>query len=59
MNPALPPVMVPGPVEPNVALLLRAGWSFNAVSGDYCLAWRGNEEALFVWTGDGWLRAGR
>jgi hypothetical protein len=40
--------------EPNVELLRRLGWSVNAMAGSYCVAWRGQDEAVFQWHGNGW-----
>ena len=43
---------------PNVELLLSCGWSVNQISGRYCVAWRGSDEVVFEWRGDGWYRVG-
>lgn len=42
--------------EPNVELLRRYGWSVNAVSGRYCVAWRGRDEVVFEWRDEHWTR---
>jgi hypothetical protein len=44
--------------EPNVELLRRMGWSVNAISGSYCVAWRGRDEVVFEWRSEGWRRIG-
>lgn len=40
--------------HPNVAQLQSSGWSVNAVSGNYCVAWRGQDEVVMVWQQGGW-----
>ena len=41
--------------EPNLELVRRAGWSVRAVSGRYCVAWRGrDEEVVLVWQNGTW-----
>ena len=41
--------------EPNLEMVHRAGWSVRAVSGRYCVAWRGrNEEVVLVWRNGTW-----
>lgn len=42
--------------EPNVELLVRMGWSIGVFSGDYCVAWRGQEEVVFEWRLGDWHR---
>jgi hypothetical protein len=44
--------------SPNVELLRRLGWSVASESGAYCVAWRGRDEVVFEWRGDGWYRVG-
>lgn len=45
-------------VEPNLQELRQHGWAVNRTVGRYCYAWRGQEEALFVWRGsaEGWMQ---
>ena len=57
MNP-LSPILLSRDGEPNVELLRRSGWSVNSISGAYCAAWRGRDEVVFEWRGDGWRRVG-
>ena len=54
----LNPILLASESEPNVELLRRAGWSVNSISGAYCVAWRGRDEVVFQWLGDGWQRVG-
>jgi hypothetical protein len=54
----LNPILLARESEPNVELLRRAGWSVNSISGAYCVAWRGRDEVVFQWSGDGWQRVG-
>ncbi|MBA4062504.1 MAG: hypothetical protein C0501_02135 [Isosphaera sp.] len=53
---------VPSPsardAEPNVELLRRTGWSVGVSAGDYCVAWRGRDEAVFEWRSGGWHQIG-
>jgi hypothetical protein len=44
--------------RPNWELLRRFGWSVASISGVYCVAWRGRDEVVFEWRGDGWYRVG-
>ncbi len=50
------PVLLAKPSVPNVELLRRHGWSVNCVSGSYCVAWRGRDEAAFEWRDGEWAR---
>ena len=52
------PLMLNQDGEPNVELLRRMGWSVAAYSGAYCVAWRGRDEVVFEWQGNGWQRVG-
>jgi hypothetical protein len=52
------PLLVKTDGEPNVELLRRMGWSVGNNSGAYCVAWRGRDEVIFEWRGDGWHRVG-
>ena len=54
----LSPILLARESEPNVELLRRSGWSVNSISGSYCVAWRGRDEVVFQWRGDGWQRVG-
>lgn len=49
--------MTPAPSEPNPELLRAMGWTVRLTYGNYCMAWRGNSEFLFVWTQGQWHRA--
>ena len=40
--------------EPDYDALRRYGWAVNHVCGQYCVAWRGSDELVFVWGRDGW-----
>ena len=43
--------------EPNTDVLRQHGWTVNLTVGRYCYAWRGHDEALFVWRGpEGWAQ---
>ncbi|MGL6097503.1 MAG: hypothetical protein ACRC7O_17110 [Fimbriiglobus sp.] len=42
------------PGEPNFDQLRAHGWSVSYSNGRYCAAWRGNEQATFMWTRRGW-----
>jgi len=46
---------------PNTELLRGFGYAVGTCHGPYCVAWRGNEEVLVVWTDSGWrsVRDGR
>jgi hypothetical protein len=47
MQPIIPP---PGAEpEPNLELLLRAGWSVNSFFGPHCVAFCGQDEVVFRW----------
>jgi len=39
---------------PDTSLLTAEGWNVLNCTGRYCRAWRGPEEALFVWQDEGW-----
>ncbi len=54
----LSPVLLTPDSQPNLELLRRLGWSVNSISGSYCVAWRGRNEVVFEWRGDGWRRIG-
>lgn len=45
-------------LEPNVELLRSHGWTISSLSGNYCVAWRGNEEVILVWRNQTWERIG-
>ena len=57
MQPLSPLVQKDSPA-PNWELLRRGGWSVANISGSYCVAWRGRDEVVFEWRGDGWHRVG-
>lgn len=40
--------------DPNPELLRSQGWAVATVVGEYCVAWRGSEELVWVWRNDGW-----
>jgi hypothetical protein len=42
--------------EPNVELLRRYGYAVGTCHGPYCVAWRGNDEVLVVWSDGDWRR---
>jgi hypothetical protein len=54
----LSPLIVKDVAAPNVELLRRIGWSVASITGSYCVAWRGRDEVVFEWRGDGWYRVG-
>jgi hypothetical protein len=58
MHPLSPLVPHAEAVTPNWELLRRVGWSVASISGAYCVAWRGRDEVVFEWRGDGWHRVG-
>ena len=39
---------------PDAAPLRQAGWAIQSLTGNYAVAFRGAEEVVFVWRGDGW-----
>lgn len=54
----LSPLVQAEVISPNVELLRRVGWSVASITGAYCVAWRGRDEVVFEWRGDGWHRVG-
>lgn len=44
--------------EPNFELLRHTGWSVMAMCGDYCVAFRGAEEAVLAWRNGAWQQLG-
>jgi hypothetical protein len=54
----LSPLILARDEAPNVELLRRNGWCVNAISGTYCVAWRGRDEVIFEWSPEGWRRIG-
>lgn len=54
MDFAVPPFVIDR--APNLELLRRHGWHVGTAHGIYCVVWRGNEEVLMMWTGEGWNR---
>ena len=54
----LSPLILKDSAAPNVELLRRVGWSVASIAGAYCVAWRGRDEVVFEWRGDGWYRVG-
>lgn len=58
MHPLSPLVQPKDEAAPNWELLRRVGWSVASMSGAYCVAWRGRDEVVFEWRGDGWHRVG-
>ncbi|MDW8199125.1 MAG: hypothetical protein RMJ56_16130 [Gemmataceae bacterium] len=54
----LSPLVRKESIAPNIELLRRSGWSVANISGRYCVAWRGPDEVVFEWRGDGWHRVG-
>jgi hypothetical protein len=40
--------------EPDYETLRRHGWAVNLACGRYCVAWRGDEETVFIWGASGW-----
>ncbi len=57
MQPLAPLVQKEIPA-PNWELLRRGGWLVANIAGSYCVAWRGRNEVVFEWRGDGWYRVG-
>jgi hypothetical protein len=46
--------------EPNLEMLRSMGWIIAWVYGNYCVAWRNQDEVVFEWRDNFWHRiAGR
>ena len=41
-------------IRPDFDQLRHHGWHVGAVVGKYVVAWRGHEEIVFTWQGNGW-----
>ena len=52
-----PPTAAPSSF-PDFEQLRQTGWAVGTVVGRYCVAWRGSDEAVFLWEAGRWHKIG-
>jgi hypothetical protein len=50
------PILQAKTLEPNVELLRRTGWAIGFSEGNYCVAWKDQNEVVFEWRSGDWHR---